>query len=634
MSRERKRGSAEPASAETLDPAAFRAIAEFTYDWESWVNGGGRLLWVNAAVERITGYRPEECLAMDDYPLPLIHPDDRARLSELGEAAAAGESGNHIEFRILAKDGSTHWAAISYQPMVNERGFRTGYRSSVRDIEERKQMEARLREALAQAEEANRAKTRFLASVSHELRTPLQSLISHAELLARAKLPKELLRYAESMTHEGEHLARLVGDLLDLSALEAGGLTIAVRSFSPALEFSHRMDSLARVAKKKGLHFRFELGELKVLVESDPDRCLQILTNLASNAIQYTASGEVAVLVRITDPFITLEVQDTGPGLPPGIELFEPFRRGEGAATGAFGFGLGLAISARLCARLGGRLVAEPNPEGGTRMIATVPAGRPTVESSQSNWTRRERAIVLLIDDTASSREALTDAVSALGHEARGAASLGDAFSILPTEAPDLILLDLNMPGPEVTEKARALRDRFGAGPRLFVMSAGGIGIDSATLAAAGVDSFVQKPISLETLTRLLAGHSPSAVQRTTGNVDWSPSRVDELRQFRGADGRSLGERIALRLDADIAELKEGAREAANQGSRGALRDALHGLSGLAALLGASGALIEIESIEKRVLAGQPLNFDELERVLDAMSAGFFERFPLPLATH
>lgn len=626
MSRVRSQPEGKLHRANDLDLAAFRAIAEFTYDWESWVDVKGRLVWVNAAVERITGYRPEECLSMRDYPLPLVHADDRSRIREVGASAASGDSGNHIEFRILAKDGATRWAAISYQPIVNEDGVRTGYRSSVRDIEERKQMEVRLRDALAEAEEANLAKTRFLASVSHELRTPLQSILSHAELLARANLPPNLKSYAEDMTREGEHLARLVGDLLDFSALEAGGLTVVKRAFSPALEFSHRLDSLARIASQKGIELRFELGAPDLYVESDPDRCLQVLTNLVSNAIQYTSEGRVRVCVKIREGFLITEVEDTGPGLPSGVELFEPFRRGS-AASG--GFGLGLAISARLCERLGGKLIAESRKGRGTRMIARLPVE--VTEPVQLPRTQNaSSAVVLLIDDTASSREALANAVSALGHEAIPVASLNEAMAMLDNKTPDLILLDLNMPGPDFTEKARALRARIGSEPRLLVMSAGGIFTDASALSDAGINAFVQKPISLELLARLLgqsSGMTPKPI--ATMSDAWSASRLAELGGFRGADGRTLGERIAQRLDGDAHALSERIQEAALRGKTKALGDPLHELLGLAALLGATRAQARVRELEELANDDQPVALQEIQDILEAMRRGFLEYFPL-----
>ncbi len=123
----------------------FRAVADYTYDLESWVGPDGRLLWVNPAVERLTGYSVAECLAMRDYPLPLVHPADQAEIVQVWQGALAGSSGNDVPFRLRCKDGRLRWVAVSWQPMRSSAGTCLGHRSSIRDISDRKQAEDALR---------------------------------------------------------------------------------------------------------------------------------------------------------------------------------------------------------------------------------------------------------------------------------------------------------------------------------------------------------------------------------------------------------------------------------------------------------------------------------------------------------
>ncbi|HVJ89068.1 MAG TPA: PAS domain-containing protein, partial [Labilithrix sp.] len=115
-------------------PELFRAIAEFTYDWESWIDSRGRLAWVNAAVERMTGYTADECMRLPRYPLSIVHEEDRKRIRAALAGARRGSSGNDVEFRVVQRNGAIRWLAISWQPLVYE-GARYGYRTSVRDID-------------------------------------------------------------------------------------------------------------------------------------------------------------------------------------------------------------------------------------------------------------------------------------------------------------------------------------------------------------------------------------------------------------------------------------------------------------------------------------------------------------------
>jgi PAS domain S-box-containing protein len=122
----------------------FRAIADCTYDWESWLSPEGQLLWVNGAVERMTGYLPEECLRMEDYPLSLVADRDRDRIAGILRDGRSGGSGNDVEFRIVHRNGSQRWMAVSWQPMYDHSRRNLGFRASVRDITERHQLREQL----------------------------------------------------------------------------------------------------------------------------------------------------------------------------------------------------------------------------------------------------------------------------------------------------------------------------------------------------------------------------------------------------------------------------------------------------------------------------------------------------------
>ena len=155
----------------------FHAIADYTVDWESWISPDNRLIWVNASVQRLTGYTPQECLAMLDYPLPLVAADDRARMREEFTRSQRGRSGENLEFRIQRKDGQQRWAAISWQPIFGRRGEYMGYRTGVREISERKRMELDLQDKVMELEQSEDVQKRLVAQ-AHQEQARMSSLLS------------------------------------------------------------------------------------------------------------------------------------------------------------------------------------------------------------------------------------------------------------------------------------------------------------------------------------------------------------------------------------------------------------------------------------------------------------------------
>ena len=203
----------------------FEIVANYTYDWESWFLPDGCVRWINPAVERMTGFTVEECLAMADYPLEIVHAEDRPALRDLLKSALRGTSGNDVEFRICRKDGQTGWAAVSWQPMRGSNGKRLGIRTSVRDISWRKNAEEALRVAKADAERANRAKSRFLGAASHDLRQPLQAVSMYIAALSSRALDaasQEILADIRLCLASGNELLE---DLVDIRVLCRGGHT-------------------------------------------------------------------------------------------------------------------------------------------------------------------------------------------------------------------------------------------------------------------------------------------------------------------------------------------------------------------------------------------------------------------------
>jgi two-component system, sensor histidine kinase len=627
-----------PETKRELDDAHFRAIAEFTYDWETWVGAEGDVRWVNAAVERITGYSVAECLRLPDYPLDLVYEPDRERVRRVLERASAGESGNHLEFRVRRKDGAVLWAAISFQPLRSSRGANLGYRSSVRDIHERKQLEARLSEALVQAESANRSKSEFLASVSHELRTPLQSILGYAELLDCARLEPTLSGYVTTLLEQGKLLDRLVSDLLDYSSLQAGLLSLRSEPYHPRALLEAMVRALSPLAREKGLELVLGAVHAPEVCVGDPARLSQVLGNLVTNAIKFTERGGIAIAVDHDGSDVRVTVDDSGPGMPDDDSLFAPFKQ---AAPGRGGVGLGLAISRQLCERMGGALVAGRSPtHGGARFVASFPARvsgdtRERVEHFVPNGksTRLDPAFasryplgVLVVDDMPAARDFMQAALRAAGYDAAIAASAEEGLRLAQARAPDLVLLDIHMPEIDGWSAAKRLRGILGPGPLLVALTANALANDDEQLRAAGFDGFAQKPLHVpELLTLLQRTHERLGARPLGSELD--AARWRELAEL-DLGGESLLDRMLARVLEALPEALARAEAARMTGEYPELARALHDLHGLCSLIGATRAAERLarceQAAERRDLP--EVEWNALERHLEVLSSELTRR--------
>jgi len=403
----------------------FEAIANYTYDWESWLGHDGQPLWINPAVERMTGYRVAECLAMQDYPLPLVHEEDRALIAAVIDRGERGESGNDVAFRIRRKDGRLVWAAVSWQTLFDRAGHSLGFRTSVRDITERKLSEDALRDAHAEAERANRAKSRFLAAASHDLRQPLQAAHLFAAALRIGLRERSDLDLLGSIEDALKAANELLDALLDVSRLDAGVLAPKFREFAVADLLDQIETEFSEAAREKRLALRVLLSS--ATIHTDPTLLGRILRNLVSNALRYTERGKVLVGCRRAGDRLAIEVLDTGIGIAPDkIErIFEEFYQiGNPERDRTRGLGLGLAIVAGVAKLLDHPIEVRSEPGRGSVFRVLVPLAqsqaattapapvRPTVPASTAAG-----ALLLAIDDDPDQLKALNALFGRWGYQ-------------------------------------------------------------------------------------------------------------------------------------------------------------------------------------------------------------------------
>ncbi|WP_296920008.1 response regulator [Thiohalocapsa sp.] len=500
----------------------FRAIANYTYDWEDWTAPDGKLLWVNPAVERVSGYKVDECLAMPDYPLPMVHPQDRDAFRAQVRELMDGNGGEH-EFRLLHRDGSVSWAAISGQPIRDADGTSMGLRCSIRDITERRRAAEAMRQAKEAAEAASQAKSDFLANMSHEIRTPMVGVIGMTGLLRDSNLDAVQRDYVETIHNSGEALLDVINDILDFSKIEAKRMELEVTGFDLRATVEEVADMLALKAFEKGLQFNCLLPEgIPVRLRGDAGRLRQVLVNLTGNAIKFTEHGEVSVDVKRLDAadeqdhcLLRFEVVDSGIGIDPArqVQLFQSFYQVDTTTTRRFGgTGLGLAISKQLVELMGGRIGVDSVSGRGSTFWCEIPFlldPQPQAPAQPPDDVLVGRR-VLIVDDNATNLRVLSEYLNAFGciiDQAGGADEakqrLGAASAA--EEPYDIVVLDMMMPVVDGLTLGREIRRSGEYGePKLVMLSSRDQRGDGRALEQAGFDAFFTKPVKRNVLHRLL----------------------------------------------------------------------------------------------------------------------------------
>lgn len=374
--------------------------------------------------------------------------------------------------------------------------------------------DAALQKAREVAENANAAKSRYLVSVSHEIRSPLNSIYGYAQLLERGSdlNPGEV---GKVICRSSEHLSNLVDGLLDIAQVEAGVLRLS-RDTIRLPAFVEQIANMFRPqAQAKGLAFRLETPrQLPEFVRGDQKRLRQVLINLISNAIKFTPAGSVTFRIGWRGEIATFEVVDTGIGIAPEDmdRIFGAFERGtSNSVAGQPGIGLGLAITSTLVHVMGGDLTVDSTLGEGTRFALRLMLSRPVTQPVQSHRAdviigyEGERRRVLVVDDDAAQAAVIENLLRPLGFAVTGARDGDTAIALAAATRPDIVFMDISMPGKTGWETASLLRAAHGSALRIVMVSAdahqfrrGGDGHDPH-------DMFLTKPIQLDNLLDALS---------------------------------------------------------------------------------------------------------------------------------
>jgi signal transduction histidine kinase/CheY-like chemotaxis protein len=435
----------------------------------------------------------------------------------------------------MRKDGTEFAVDINLSPVVEEDGDHV--MCIVRDVTERRRTEEQIRvlnqnlerrgEELATAnqqlelrnrevERANRLKSEFLASMSHELRTPLNAIIGFSELLTEqttAIFSDKQKRFLGHIQHGAKHLLELINDILDLSKIEAGRLELRHENFTMAVAVAEVLSSVRPMATGKKIELESVIP-IDVFLNADRVRFKEILYNLFSNAMKFTPEGgKVWIEATVSQGYVETVVGDTGVGIPreEHASVFESFHQ-VGATTKGVreGTGLGLAITRRLVEQHGGKIWLESEPGQGSRFHFTLPVqGLRAMEADSLPVHRpvRERPLVLIVEDDRSSQELMASYLESEGYLTMTATTGTEAVRVARELKPDIITLDMLLPGKSGFEIMHELKSSPSTAwiPILIVSV-----MDEPKMGfALGATDYLIKPIGRETLLESIRKHVP-----------------------------------------------------------------------------------------------------------------------------
>ncbi|MDM8545663.1 PAS domain S-box protein [Candidatus Venteria ishoeyi] len=390
-------------------------------------------------------------------------------------------------------------------------------------IVSRRHTEVALEQARRAAEAANRAKSAFLANMSHELRTPLNAVLGYAQILATADdLTADYQRMAQTINNSGEYLLTLLNDVLDLSKIEAGRYDV-----NPAPCHLHQFfNDITRLfqarAIQKNLEFRERIWvDQPKILDIDDKRVRQILLNLLSNAVKFTEQGHISLCCNYVDGFLYFTVRDSGIGIAPAKlnYIFKPFSQEGEDRYKAQGTGLGLAISQKLTEVMGGVLEVDSCLGQGSTFFLKIPA---KVRSSRQENSRQQQRLcpdaavagychngghavfsLLIVDDIQENQEILAALLKPLAFTLHFATCGEQCLEMLRVQQPDLIFMDMKMPGISGLETTRQIRKKGLLMP-IIAVSASVFSNDAQEFLSAGCNDFIAKPVQKSNLLACL----------------------------------------------------------------------------------------------------------------------------------
>lgn len=452
------------------------------------------------------------------------HPDDREDYRKAVETAKKNKTGYDITSRIFSGQNEVRWIHQISDVTLNDDGSLRETFGVALDITEQKKVEREIIVAREAADHANRAKSDFLSSMSHELRTPMNAILGFAQMLEYN--PKEPLTETQksSVAHiktGGDHLLRLIEDILDLAKVEAGKTEFSIEDISVSACINECLSLLQTMSEDRGIDISFaRQPDHAYLIRADFTRLRQVILNLVSNAIKYNSeNGRIAIeLVDIPNDFLRISISDTGIGIPQNRykELFKPFSRLGAENTEIEGTGIGLVVTKELVELMGGSIGFTSEVGRGSTFYINLPLASDTVSTGQKDAVIESTVkiepspsvcgTVLYVEDNPANLALMEQVIVQIeGVEMISAHNAEFGLELAKARNPDLIILDINLPGMSGLEALGKLKDMEEVSSiPVIALSAAATKKDIQKGHDAGFQHYLIKPINVAHVTEVI----------------------------------------------------------------------------------------------------------------------------------